>query len=76
MCRESMTAGADSEKFMSTWLANRARPSMLFKNVERTLPAEQAMAVKKERMKFTVKAGEPFVVWQRLGRDHAGAIGG
>ena len=80
MCRESMTAGADSEKFMSTWLANRARPSMLFKNVERTLPAEQAMAVK-ERMKLTVKAGEPFVVgkdWDvtmlALSADDAGFV--
>ncbi len=61
MCREAISSSADSEEFVRTWLANRARPSLVFKNTMQTLVPSEA-AVVKERMKGTVKAGEPFVV--------------
>jgi hypothetical protein len=80
MCRQAITAGADAERFMSTWLSNRARPSMVFRNTEKALPSADA-AVIKERVSSTVQSGEPFVIgkdWEvtmlGLSADDAGFV--
>lgn len=80
MCRQAITAGADAERFMSTWLSNRARPSMVFRNIEKALPSADA-AVIKERVSSTVQSGEPFVIgkdWEvtmlGLSADDAGFV--
>lgn len=63
-CRSTVTAGVQTQRFMADWFSNKAIPGMTFTNGEKTLTSEESAAVK-DRLKGTLRAGDPFV----LGKD-------
>jgi phage portal protein BeeE len=64
--REAIDAGLRAQEFTRDWFENRAVPGMVLKNEAKTLDDTQATAVK-DRMKATLRSGEPFVT----GKDWA-----
>lgn len=79
-CRMTVTSGSETQRFMRDWFANKAIPGMVLRNSEQTLSAEDAQ-VAKERVRATMRAGEPFVTgkdWSldvmRLPADDAGFV--
>lgn len=80
MCRAAIEAGLSTQDFMSGWYKNKAVPGAVFKNTERDLDPTAAAAAK-ERVRATMRAGEPFVIgkdWSldilTLSADDAGFV--
>lgn len=78
--RLAVEAGISAQRFTRDWYENRAVPGINFKNVDKTLAPEVAAQVK-DRMKETIRAGEPFVTgkdWEldvlKLSADDAGFV--
>jgi HK97 family phage portal protein len=79
-CRTTLSAGLESQRFTSEWFRNKAIPGMTFQNTEVTVNGEEA-AILKDRLKATLRAGEPFVTgkdWKldvvSLSADDAGFV--
>lgn len=79
-CRSTVLTGAETQRFMKEWYANKAVPGVIAKNTERTIPADAAAEVK-ERLRATMRAGEPFVSgkdwsfdFMKLSADDAGFV--
>lgn len=79
-CSATMQAGLETQRFMKDWYRNKAVPGMVFKNTDQTITAEAA-AKAKERLKSTLRAGDPFVTgkdWDldviKLSADDAGFV--
>lgn len=79
-CRSTVLTGAETQRFMKEWYANKAVPGVIAKNTERTIPSDVAADVK-ERLRSTMRAGEPFVSgkdwtfdFMKLSADDAGFV--
>lgn len=79
-CRSTVLTGAETQRFMREWYANKAVPGVIAKNTERTLDAGVAQTVK-ERLRESMRSGEPFVTgkdWDfdflKLSADDAGFV--
>jgi len=59
-CRATLTAGLETQRFTAEWFKNRAIPGMTFQNTAATIDADDA-AVVKDRLRATLRAGDPFV---------------
>lgn len=59
-CSATMSTGLETQRFMKDWYRNKAVPGMVFKNSEKVLDADTALKAK-ERLKSTLRAGDPFV---------------
>jgi HK97 family phage portal protein len=79
-CAAAVTTGLETQRFVRDWYKNKAVPGMVFKNNATTIDSEQAGKVK-ERLRSTLRAGEPFVTgkdWDldvlKLSADDAGFV--
>jgi HK97 family phage portal protein len=79
-CAAAVTTGLETQRFVRDWYKNKAVPGMVFKNNATTIDPEQASKVK-ERLRSTLRAGEPFVTgkdWDldvlKLSADDAGFV--
>lgn len=79
-CSVTMTTGLETQRFMKDWYRNKAVPGMVFKNEEAKLDSDVADKVK-ERLRSTLRAGDPFVTgkdWTvdvvKLSADDAGFV--
>lgn len=59
-CRAAVTAGMETQRFTSDWFRNKAIPGMTFQNTDQTIDSDDA-AIIKDRLKATLRAGDPFV---------------
>lgn len=67
-CRTAIQGGMSAQEFMGDWFTNRAIPGLHFKNEAKVLePAESAKV--KERLKATLRNGEPFVTGKDWSMD-------
>lgn len=79
-CAATVTSGNEAQRFVRDWYRNKAVPGMVFRNTQRTVEADVA-ARAKERLRATLRAGEPFVTgndWEidviKLSADDAGFV--
>lgn len=79
-CSTTMSTGLETQRFIREWYKNRAVPGLWFQNVEKTVEPEAA-AQAKERLRSTLRAGEPFVTgkdWKldvvKLSAEDAGFV--
>lgn len=79
-CSMTMTTGLETQRFVKDWYRNKAVPGMVFKNTEKTMEPDVAAAAK-ERLRSTLRAGDPFVTgkdWTldvvKLSADDAGFV--
>lgn len=79
-CRSTVLSAESTQRFIKDWYGNKAVPGVIAKNVEKTLDPTVAANVK-ERLRDTMRAGEPFVTgkdwdleFMKLSADDAGFV--